>query len=61
MEGLINVDPTDAGKVSALQARVKYGRFIGDSLDFIRKEGIMAQVSLEEEGTVNLNEDSQNE
>lgn len=60
LEKLVNTDPTNAGLVSALQARVKYGRFINERIDYIRKDGILAQVSLEEEGKVDLNEDSQN-
>ena len=61
MELLIDADPTDAKRVSALQAMVKYGRFIGETFEYIRKEGIMAQMTLEEEGNVDLDKDAQHE
>lgn len=60
LDALIEADPTNAGKVSALQARVKYGKFITESLDFIRKDGLATYLDLHEEGKVNFNEDSQN-
>lgn len=60
MDALIEADPIDTKRISSLQAAIKYGRFIGDNLDAIRKNGLMAQRSLEEEGNINLDEETQN-
>lgn len=54
MERLLEVDPTESGKISSLQEQVKYAKFIGDNLKSVRAQGLVAQRSLEEEGNVDL-------
>lgn len=54
MEKLLDIDPTSAGSISALQAQVNCARFVGTSLESIRQNGLVAQRSLEEEGDVDL-------
>ncbi len=49
LEELIKVDPTDTKKVSALQSMVRCVRLIGEGLESIRQNGVLAQMSLEEE------------
>lgn len=56
LEELIKVDPTDVKKVSALQSMVRCVRLIGEGLESIRQNGLLAQISLEEEGDVQLEE-----
>lgn len=59
MEELIKTDPTNASKVSALQSMVKCVRLIGEGLESIRQNGLLAQMSLEDEGNVQLDEHNQ--
>lgn len=54
MDGLLKIDPTEAGKIAALQETVNIVKYIGNSLEIIRQEGLQAQANLEDEGKVDL-------
>lgn len=58
LEALAEVDPTDMKKIISLQACVQRARFIARTLNHVIRKGELAEQSISEEQTIQLEEES---